>query len=177
MQDSLLKAFGMLGRIENPIVNPRAYLLRVATNVWIDTLRRREHERDIGEHVLPTAPPLPDTVAAARSAGAVLLHRLPPRERAALMLKEVFDIKVPSPGGTYTVNVGRNTFSKDDTPFASQHAASFRAIYDLADLENSRYVFTTGQSGNPFSSNYSSMALSWSNNRFFQLSQGQSGGD
>jgi len=88
-------------------------------------------------------------------------------------LNEVFDIKVPSPGGAYTVNVGRNTFSKGDTPFASQHAASFRAIYDLADLEQSQFVFTTGQSGNPFSRNYSSMVISWSENRYFPLSQGR----
>ena len=45
-QESLLKAFGTLGRVHDPIRNPRAYLLRMATNLWIDTLRKRERERD-----------------------------------------------------------------------------------------------------------------------------------
>ena len=45
VQESLLKAFGLLGRIDSPIRNPRAYLLRIATNLWIDTLRRRDRER------------------------------------------------------------------------------------------------------------------------------------
>ncbi len=44
VQDTLLRAFGNLGRIHNPIANPRAYLFRTATHVWIDRLRRREVE-------------------------------------------------------------------------------------------------------------------------------------
>src|SRR5919204_3686989 len=43
-QDTLLRAFGQWGVTYPPIRNPRAYLLRIATNVWIDTLRRRETE-------------------------------------------------------------------------------------------------------------------------------------
>ena len=41
VQDTLLRAFGQWG-VTTPIRNPRAYLLRTATNVWIDTLRRRQ---------------------------------------------------------------------------------------------------------------------------------------
>jgi RNA polymerase sigma-70 factor (ECF subfamily) len=44
VQDTLLRAFGHLGLINHPIRNPRAYLLRTATNVWIDELRRRERD-------------------------------------------------------------------------------------------------------------------------------------
>ena len=35
------------------------------------------------------------------------------------------------------------------------------AIYDLANLENSRFIYQTGQSGNAFSSRYSDMARQW----------------
>jgi hypothetical protein len=42
--DTLLRAFGQWGVTTPEIRNPRAYLLRTATNVWIDTLRRRETE-------------------------------------------------------------------------------------------------------------------------------------
>ena len=36
-------------------------------------------------------------------------------------------------------------------PFASTHAAGYRGLYDLADLDRSRFVARTGQSGNPLS--------------------------
>ena len=63
-------------------------------------------------------------------------------------LARLFDIRVPSPGDTYTVDVGRNTLANEAAPFASRHAASLRAIYDLADLDKSVYIHSTGQSGN-----------------------------
>ena len=63
VQESLLKAFGMLGRVESPIRNPRAYLLRIATNLWIDTLRRLEHEREFDKHDPPAAPASKPTTA------------------------------------------------------------------------------------------------------------------
>src|SRR5262249_16750192 len=44
VQDTLLRAFGQWGVTYPAIRNPRAYLLRTATNVWIDILRRRETE-------------------------------------------------------------------------------------------------------------------------------------
>ena len=44
VQDALLRAFATLGSIHHQIRNPRAYLLRTATNLWIDTLRRRDAE-------------------------------------------------------------------------------------------------------------------------------------
>src|SRR5215510_8250561 len=44
VQDTLVRAFGHLGLLNHDIRNPRAYLLRTATNVWIDGVRRREAE-------------------------------------------------------------------------------------------------------------------------------------
>ncbi len=44
VQDTLLRAFGHWGVTYPAIRDPRAYLLRTATNVWIDTLRRRDTE-------------------------------------------------------------------------------------------------------------------------------------
>jgi RNA polymerase sigma-70 factor (ECF subfamily) len=138
-QESLLKAFGMLGRIDNPIRNPRAYLLRIATNVWIDTLRRRGHERDIHEHDQPAEPSPPDTAAAVRSAGAVLLHRLPPRERAALMLKDVFDMSLEETADVLETTVGaiksalhrgRTRLRDDDDEGSTQRSVPSRALVD-----------------------------------------------
>src|SRR4029450_10317839 len=44
VQDSLLRAFGQWGVTAPPIRDLRAYLLRTATNVWIDWQRRRATE-------------------------------------------------------------------------------------------------------------------------------------
>lgn len=42
--DTLIRGFANLGIAHQPIRNPRAYLLRIATNLWIDRVRRRELE-------------------------------------------------------------------------------------------------------------------------------------
>jgi len=39
-------------------------------------------------------------------------------------------------------------------PYIQTHAPGYRHIIDLADLNNSRFVITTGQSGNVLSSHY-----------------------
>ena len=43
-----------------------------------------------------------------------------------------------------------------DVPETHMDGAGFRAVYDLADLENSRFMIATGQSGNFLSRYYSS---------------------
>jgi len=85
-------------------------------------------------------------------------------------LAKFFDIRVPSPGDTYTVNVGRNTLSNEAAPFASRHAASLRAIYDLSDLDKSVYIHSTGQSGNLLSPLYSNFAERWSRTEYIPMS-------
>ncbi|MES2354906.1 MAG: penicillin acylase family protein [Pseudomonadota bacterium] len=72
-----------------------------------------------------------------------------------------FDITVPSPGDTYTINVGRNSISNELEPFTNRHAASLRAIYDFADLDRSVFMHSTGQSGNRMSPFYNNFAKSW----------------
>ena len=94
-QDTLLRAFGQWGVTYPPIRNPRAYLLRTATNVWIDTLRRRETEARVSvASPDDTARANPEASSDVRDAGYRLLQRLSPQERAAVVLKEVFDMSL-----------------------------------------------------------------------------------
>ena len=44
-QDTLLRVFGQMGKLDADLENPRAYLLRSATHLWIDRMRRRARER------------------------------------------------------------------------------------------------------------------------------------
>src|SRR5215471_11563019 len=45
LQDTLLKGFATLGVVHHRIDNPRGYLIRIATNLWIDLQRHRGSER------------------------------------------------------------------------------------------------------------------------------------
>jgi penicillin amidase len=83
-------------------------------------------------------------------------------------LAPFFNVEVPSGGGNYTLNRGQADFGAEQ-PFANRHAASFRAIYDLADLDRSLYIHTTGQSGNPLSPFYRSFAQRWSRGEYFEI--------
>src|SRR5262249_12099326 len=54
------------------------------------------------------------------------------------LLGAIFNIRVPSPGGDYTLNRGKVEFAASP-PFANRHASSYRAIYDLSNLDGSLY--------------------------------------
>ena len=90
------------------------------------------------------------------------------------LLAKFFDIRVPSPGDTYTIDVGRNALANESAPFVSRHAASLRAIYDLADLDKSVYIHSTGQSGNLLSPLYKNFAERWSRVEYIPMSMQRS---
>jgi RNA polymerase sigma-70 factor (ECF subfamily) len=94
VQDTLLRAFAHLGSINHEIRNSRAYLLRTATNVWIDELRRRDTEARAPMMNPEDTPAAANPAAASdvRDAGARLLRWLSPQERAAVLLKDIFDM-------------------------------------------------------------------------------------
>ncbi|CAN5382015.1 penicillin acylase family protein [soil metagenome] len=77
------------------------------------------------------------------------------------ILAKFFDLKIASPGDTYTVNVGRYNLRDDQELFVNRQAASLRALYDLSNLENSRFIHSTGQSGNVFSPLYRNFVERW----------------
>ena len=89
---------------------------------------------------------------------AISIHR--PLSNAK-SLAPFFEVRTPTGGDPFTLNVGQYHLDKLDAPFANRHAASLRAIYDLADMDNSRFVYQTGQSGNVFSSRYRDMSKTW----------------
>jgi len=90
------------------------------------------------------------------------------------LLAKFFDIRVPSPGDTYTIDVGRNRLADEAAPFANRHAPSLRAIYDLSDLDKSVYMQSTGQSGNLLSPLYRNFAVPWSRVEYIPMSMKRS---
>lgn len=97
---------------------------------------------------------------------AISSHR-PMSQVAALA--GLFELRVPVGGDAYTVNVGQYWLDQPRLPFAARHGPSMRAIYDLADLENSRFIYPTGQSGLVFSSRYGDMSQAWAEGDYREL--------
>lgn len=90
-QDTIARAFVTLGQMGEPPANPRAWLFRVASNLWLDQVRRRR--RDIAPEAEGEGASATDARATREAAG-TLLGQLAPQERAAVVLKDVFDLSL-----------------------------------------------------------------------------------
>jgi RNA polymerase sigma-70 factor (ECF subfamily) len=105
VQDTLARAFVTLGTLFHTLPNPRAWLFQVASNLWIDRARR---ERRASELVAaPFDAPLSseESARSPREAAGTLLSELGPQERAALVLKEVFDFSLEEIAASLTTTV------------------------------------------------------------------------
>jgi RNA polymerase sigma-70 factor (ECF subfamily) len=94
VQEALLKAFATLGSIHGGIGNPKGYLTRIATHAFIDRTRRLKLEANLLEREPEPAAGEPADPSAVRDAGKRLLEQLSPQERAAVVLKDVFDMSL-----------------------------------------------------------------------------------
>ena len=109
-QETLLRAYAALGRGDlhgesSRLRSLRAYLLRAASNLWIDQVRRARREGGLE----PDAPaPLSDaeTSAGVRDAAVRLLRDVPPKERAAVVLKDAFDLTLEEIAELLSTSVG-----------------------------------------------------------------------
>lgn len=109
VQDTVVRGFGQLSSLHGEIANPRGYLVRIASNLWIDRVRRRNTERAAldAEPPVPThREPVPDQSARTRDAGSKLLERLSPQERASVLMKDVFDMDLKEIANVLGTSVG-----------------------------------------------------------------------
>jgi penicillin amidase len=80
-----------------------------------------------------------------------------------------FELRVPVGGDTFTVNAARVGLRPDATTgelYLHEHGASLRALYDLADPAQSRFMHSTGQSGIFFSPLFRSFVRPWADVRY-----------
>lgn len=81
----------------------------------------------------------------------------------------LIDLSIETDGDHYTLNRGGTTLRNPDNPWQHVHGAGFRAVYDLADLANSRFIIATGQSGHPISSRFGDMVRRWRDGEAFPI--------
>jgi penicillin amidase len=72
-----------------------------------------------------------------------------------------FDVRVPTGGDTFTINVGQYWATGDATPFRQPAGGVAARGVRHGDPENSRFIYQTGQSGLVFSGRYRDMRDSW----------------
>ena len=108
-QETLLRAFAAIGQGDlsagaSPISNARAWLSRIATNLWIDGLRAAGRRA--------AAPPSEDVESGAEpalvtaTAAARLFQLAAPQERAAIVLKDAFDFSLEEIAAILATSVG-----------------------------------------------------------------------
>lgn len=91
VQETMLRAFARLSNFWQPIADARAYLFRIASNTWIDGLRRGAVALDSLDETAEIAADADSSLAADVSdALERLVALLPPRQRVVVLLAEVF---------------------------------------------------------------------------------------
>jgi penicillin G amidase len=83
-------------------------------------------------------------------------------------LGRFFDIKIPNGGDAFTVNAARFGIGNEE-PFTQTNGPGYRALYDLSNLDNSLFIHTTGQSGNPLSGHYKDFAETWRDGKYIPM--------
>lgn len=85
------------------------------------------------------------------------------------LLRDLFSPEIGTDGANDTIN--RGTSGRSDAPlaFPHRHGAGLRAVFDLADLDASRFMIATGQSGHPLSPHYADLVRPWRDGRFLTI--------
>ena len=84
-------------------------------------------------------------------------------------LSMLADLRIQSGGGDQTVNRGQTEGGGADQLFEHGDGGGFRAVYDLSNLNNSRFMIATGQSGNFLSRHYRDLLVPWRDGKYFQI--------
>jgi RNA polymerase sigma-70 factor (ECF subfamily) len=145
VQDVLSRAFVTLGSMDQAPPNPRAWLFRVASNLWIDRVRRAREVPAVHSEAPQTQSAEP---RAAREAAGTLIGQLSPQERVAMVLKDVFELSLEEVATAIGTSVGavksalhgaRSKLKEPDPPEPSAPDTSvldaFCAAFNARDLD------------------------------------------
>ncbi len=85
------------------------------------------------------------------------------------VLGDLTTLSIPTGGGNDTVDRGTPVFGDESRLFRHVHGPGLRAVFDLSDLEASRFVIDSGQSGNPLSPHYGDFLARWRDGKTVEL--------
>ncbi len=100
----MARAFVTLAQLGGAPPNPRAWLFRVASNLWIDRVRRRPALEPLDAEQATSSPA--SDPRSTREAAGTLLGQLSPQERAAVVLKDVLDLSLEETAEALSTTVG-----------------------------------------------------------------------
>lgn len=134
--------------------------LHAGGSPWFDDVRTPEHEdlAALAARAMREALPVADGVRWGSVHVTVSQHAL----GGVGALNRLLGLNLgpaPRAGALYTVDVA--DFGAFAPPFVNTHAASFRQVVDLADVEAGRMIVTSGQSGNPLARHYRDQRPRW----------------
>ncbi len=72
-------------------------------------------------------------------------------------------------GAADTLNRAVSWPSEDGASFTDGHGPGLRMIVDLADIDASRFIIATGQSGNPLSPHFDDLIAPWRDGRYLSM--------
>ncbi len=84
------------------------------------------------------------------------------------LLSGIASVRYAADGSGQTLNRATPSFAGAD-PFEAVHGASYRAVYDLSDLDNSRFAIPLGESGNMFSPWATNFVDRWQALRYIEI--------
>lgn len=76
------------------------------------------------------------------------------------LIGPLFERDIEVSGGPFTLLRADNNMASN-RPYAAIHGAGYRGVYDLASPDDSRYMITTGESGNLFSPHVDDLVPLW----------------
>ena len=83
-------------------------------------------------------------------------------------ISALFNIRHDYGGSNFTLSRAGSSGSGEE-PYATVSGAGYRAIYDLANLERSRFIAATGQSGHFLSEHYDDLTAVWKSNLYLPM--------
>ena len=132
VQETLTRAFARAAQTFRTVERPIAWLVRIATNAHLDALRRITPE--------PAALPDPEAAAAVdplevRDALDEVSRLMPPREQAAVILREAFDVPLKEIAGMLATSEGavKSALHRGRTRLAEADRPAARARRDGPD--------------------------------------------
>jgi penicillin amidase len=85
------------------------------------------------------------------------------------IVRDLLRDPIATDGDDTTINRATPRIDFRSVVFPDVHGPGLRALFDLADLDRSRFIIAGGQSGNPLSAHYRDFLERWRDGRYVEL--------